>query len=120
MTEFLKPGGNARRSLLRNALGGRFIVLISTRARNASAAAAEVVVDNFTFTPTPLSVKIGTTVTSVNHDDIPHSIVCPALKVHSHPLDTDDKFAHRFEQAGTYDYICGLHPHMHGQVVVQA
>ena len=63
-------------------------------------------------------MKVGTTVTWLNHDDIPHSIVCPALKVTSHPLDTDDSFAYKFEQAGTYDYLCGLHPHMHGQVVV--
>ena len=80
----------------------------------------EIIVDNFTFSPTPLTVKAGTTVTWVNHDDIPHSIVCPALKVKSHPMDTDETFAYRFEQAGTYDYICGLHPHMHGQVVVAA
>ena len=51
---------------------------------------AEIVIDNFTFAPTPLKVKVGTTVTWVNHDDIPHSIVCPDLKVKSHPLDTDD------------------------------
>lgn len=120
MTEFLKPGGNARRSLLRGVLGASIIVLISTRPRMAAAADAEVVIDNFTFTPTPLTVKVGTTVTWVNHDDIPHSIVCPDLKLHSHPLDTDDTFSHQFAQAGTYDYICGLHPHMHGQVVVLA
>ena len=84
----------------------------------AVAADARVVIDNFTFSPTPLQVKAGTTVTWVNHDDIPHSLVCPNLQVHSHPLDTDDTFSYKFEQPGTYDYICGLHPHMHGQVVV--
>ena len=119
MTEFLQPGGNARRSQLRGVLGAGIVVLSSTRARMAAAANEEVVIDNFTFMTTPLTVKVGTTVTWVNHDDIPHSIVCPDLKVRSHPLDTDDTFAYRFEQAGSYDYICGLHPHMHGQVVVQ-
>jgi plastocyanin len=39
--------------------------------------------------------------------------------VTSHPLDTDDSFAYKFEKAGTFDYLCGLHPHMHGQVVVR-
>ena len=116
MTELLQPGGNARRSLLRGALGASIVVLISTRAH---AADAEVVIDNFTFSPTPLTVKAGTTVKWVNHDDIPHSIVVPALKVKSHPMDTNEDFSYRFEQVGTYDYLCGLHPHMHGQVVVQ-
>jgi plastocyanin len=120
MTDTKEPGGLARRSLLRRAVGAGVVVLISTRAHMAAAADAEVVIDNFTFSPTPLTVKVGTTVTWVNHDDIPHSIVCPALKMKSHPLDTDEDFSYRFEQAGTYDYLCGLHPHMHGQVVVQA
>ena len=118
MNEMLEPGGFARRLLLRRALGAGIVVAIGSRM--AAAADAQIVIDNFTFSPTPLTVKVGTTVTWVNHDDIPHSIVCPDLKVKSHPLDTDDSFAYTFEQTGTYDYLCGLHPHMHGQVVVQA
>ena len=118
MNETLEPGGIARRLLLRRALGAGIVVVIGSRM--AVAADAQIVIDNFTFSPTPLTVKAGTTVTWVNHDDIPHSIVCPALKVKSHPMDTDESFAYRFDQAGTYDYICGLHPHMHGQVVVAA
>lgn len=116
MNQTLRPGTLARRLLLRRALGTGIVLVIGSRT--AVAADTQIVVDNFTFSPTPLMVATGTTVTWVNHDDIPHSIVCPDLKVKSHPLDTDDSFAYRFEQAGTYDYICGLHPHMHGQVVV--
>jgi plastocyanin len=48
------------------------------------------------------------------------SVALPRLNVKSHPMDTDEDFSFRFEQAGTYDYLCGLHPHMHGQVLVQA
>jgi len=81
---------------------------------------SKVEIDNFAFSPARITVKAGTTVTWVNHDDIPHSIVCPALKMKSHPMDTDETFAYRLEQEGTFDYICGLHPHMHGQVVVAA
>ncbi len=113
----LGPGGLARRLLLRRALGVGIVMAIGGRAE---AVDAEIIVDNFTFSPVPLMVKTGATVMWVNHDDIPHSIVCPALKMKSHPMDTDETFAYRFEQEGTYDYICGLHPHMHGQVVVAA
>ena len=118
MNETLEPGGIARRLLLRRALGTGIVVVIG--GRMAVAADVQVVIDNFTFAPTPVTVKAGTTVTWVNHDDIPHSIVCPALKVHSHALDTDDSFAYKFDQAGTYEYLCGIHPHMHGQVVVDS
>ena len=118
MNETLEPGGIARRLLLRRAFGAGVVVLIGGRAGCMAAAEAEVIIDNFTFSPTPLTVKVGSTVTWFNHDDIPHSIVCLALKLTSHPLDTDDSFAYTFEKAGTFDYLCGLHPHMHGQVVV--
>ena len=96
------------------------LALITTRTRQARADDAQVVIDNFTFAPTPLTVKPGSTVTWVNHDDIPHSIVCPTLNLHSHPMDTDETFVHRFDEVGTYDYMCGLHPHMHGRLIVQA
>jgi len=118
MYQMLEPGDIARRQLLRRALGAG--VLVAILGKVACAAEAEIVIDNFTFAPTPLKVKIGTSVSWVNHDDIPHSIVCPDLKMKSHPLDTDDSFAYKFERAGMYEYICGLHPHMHGQVVVEA
>jgi plastocyanin len=106
-----------RRTLIRSVLLAGMMIAIGSRL--ATTADAQVVIDNFTFSPTPVKVTVGTIVTWVNHDDIPHSIVCPALKVHSHALDTDDKFDYKFEQAGTYDYLCGIHPHMRGQVMVE-
>jgi plastocyanin len=118
MTVKPEPGGYARRSLLRRALGAGIVSLIGLRARNAAAEEVKVTIDNFTFSPTPVSVMVGSTVTWLNQDDTPHSIVCPTLKLKSQALDTDDSFSHRFDQVGTFDYMCGLHPHMHGQVVV--
>ena len=57
MTGILEPGGCARRSLLRRALGAGVVVLIGTVARKAAAREDEVVIDNFTFSPTPLISK---------------------------------------------------------------
>ena len=81
--------------------------------------ATEIGIDNFKFAPTPLTVPKGATVTWVNRDDIPHSIVCQALGFHSHPMDTDGSVSLRFDQPGRYEYVCGLHPFMRGQVIVQ-
>lgn len=120
MTEFSEPGGIARRLLLRRAVGVTALVLIAGRNGHAEAADAKVVIDNFSFSPTPLTVKVGTTVTWANQDDMPHSVVFPTLKLKSPPMDTDESFKHTFDQAGTFDYVCGLHPFMHGQLVVQA
>jgi plastocyanin len=37
----------------------------------------------------------------------------------SKALDTDDSYSFTFASAGTYDYFCGLHPHMQGKIVVK-
>lgn len=119
MSVLQSPGDPSRRGLLRVLIGAAVVAATAARGQQAWANGSQVTIDNFTFAPTPLRVTRGATVTWVNHDDIPHSIVCPMLNLHSHPLDTNDSFAHRFDQPGTYAYLCGLHPHMQGQVIVQ-
>lgn len=79
----------------------------------------EVTIDNFTFSPATLTVEKGTDVTWTNHDDIPHSIVLTGPNVRSKALDTDKSYTYKFEKAGTFAYICGLHPHMKGTIVVK-
>jgi len=78
-----------------------------------------ITIDNFTFTPKQLTVAVGTTVKWVNHDDIPHTIVEKKTTFRSKALDTDDSYSFTFTSAGTFDYFCGLHPHMVGQVIVK-
>jgi plastocyanin len=75
-------------------------------------------IDNFTFRPDAITVPVGTNITWQNDDDIPHSIVETTGKFHSPALDTEDKYSFTFDRAGTYEYFCGLHPHMKGKVVV--
>jgi plastocyanin len=62
---------------------------------------------------------VGTTVKFVNHDDIPHTVVDKNKGFRSKALDTDDSFSFTFANAGTYDYFCGLHPHMTGKIIVK-
>ena len=81
--------------------------------------AATVKIDNFTFGPAKLTVAKGTEVTWTNVDDIPHTVVLTAIGVRSKAIDTDKVFAYRFDKSGSFSYICGLHPQMHGQIVVQ-
>jgi plastocyanin len=81
--------------------------------------ANEITIDNFTFTPKELTVAVGTTVRWVNHDDIPHTVVEKKMTFRSKALDTDDSYSFTFTSAGTFDYFCGLHPHMVGQVIVK-
>lgn len=78
-----------------------------------------VTIDNFTFTAPELTVAVGTTVKWVNHDDIPHNVVTKAKLFRSKAMDTDDSYSFTFASAGTYDYFCGLHPHMQGKIIVK-
>jgi plastocyanin len=58
---------------------GISLVIAAAIALRLGAALAEdapsVTIDNFTFTPPEMTVKVGTTVTWTNHDDIPRDIV---------------------------------------------
>lgn len=81
---------------------------------------AKVTIGNFTFGPMALTVKPGTTVTWLNGDDIPHTIVAADKKTfRSKVLDSGESFSFTFAKAGTYTYFCSIHPQMTGKVVVR-
>jgi plastocyanin len=81
----------------------------------------EVKIDNFTFGPAALTVPVGTTVTWINKDDIPHTVVSTddSKTLKSKVLDTDEKFSFTFSKPGTFPYFCSIHPKMTGKVIVQ-
>jgi len=84
-----------------------------------STTSAEVKIDNFSFGPQTLTVPVGATVTWVNRDDIPHTVVSADGVFKSKAQDTDGKFSYTFTKAGTYSYFCSIHPKMTGQIVVK-
>jgi plastocyanin len=87
-------------------------------ADDVQAPGPTVTIDNFSFTPKEITVVVGTTVTWVNHDDVPHTVVSSERKFRSNALDTGDRFSFTFREAGTYGYFCSVHPMMTGRVVV--
>ena len=93
--------------------------VIPAQVTSAPASASVVNIDNFVFGPATITVPVGATVTWVNRDDIPHTVVAVNKAFKSKVLDTDDKFSFTFTKAGTYDYFCSIHPHMTGKVVVK-
>ena len=82
-------------------------------------AAPQVIIDNYSFSPVSLSVKAGTTVTFVNHDDDAHTVDSTQGKFKSSTLNKGDKFEFRFTEAGEYPFYCRFHPKMTGKVIVQ-
>jgi plastocyanin len=78
-----------------------------------------VTIDNFVFSPERLTVKVGTSVTWTNHDDIPHTVAAKDRGFKSRVMDTDESFTFTFSTPGEYTYFCSLHPHMTGTIVVE-
>jgi plastocyanin len=75
-------------------------------------------IKEFMYSPKDLVVAVGSKVTWVNDDQVPHTIVETNKVFHSAALDTQDNFSYTFTTPGTYQYFCTLHPQMIGKVVV--
>ncbi|MEE3067641.1 MAG: cupredoxin family copper-binding protein [Actinomycetota bacterium] len=90
----------------------------SVTAPSAPASGNQVTIDGFAFAPATLKVGVGTTVTWINRDEEPHTVAASDGSFHSPGMGTGASFTHTFSTAGTFDYVCSIHPMMHGTVVV--
>jgi plastocyanin len=89
-----------------------------TSAAAPAAGDGAVAIANFAFDPADVEVAAGTTVTWTNNDGAPHRIQASDESFGSEDLSQGDTFEHTFDAAGTFDYICGIHPTMTGTVTV--
>ena len=78
-----------------------------------------VVIKDFRFAPTSLTIRAGSPVLFVNYDEEPHSVVSDTGLFRSGALDTGEKYSFRFDKPGTYHFSCSIHPRMGGTIVVQ-
>ncbi len=78
------------------------------------------------FQPNPVNVKVGDTVSWTNNDNTIHTVIegNPATGGEveggfaSEILGPGVTFEHTFNQTGTFEYYCNLHPNMVGTVIV--
>lgn len=71
------------------------------------------------FDPANITVKAGSTVRWVNQDSVPHRIQFTDPDFSPVLLASTQSGSQRFDEAGVYDYICSIHPDMHGTVTVE-
>jgi plastocyanin len=88
--------------------------------RPSDADPTTVYIKAFMFTPVTLTVPVGTTVTWQNLDEEPHTIRSVDEQVKTGALDQNERYSFRFDQPGTYKYVCSIHPSMVGTIVVKA
>jgi nitrite reductase (NO-forming) len=78
------------------------------------------------YSPTPLSISVGTTVVWTNNDNTGHTVTegnpsgnTPPNGFDSGILAPGKTFTHNFDTAGTIQYYCTLHPTMLGELIVK-
>ena len=81
---------------------------------------SSVAIENFAFAPSSITVSEGTTITWTNNDNVDHTVTSTSgpESFDSGNMGQGETFRHTFTQAGTYDYICSIHPFMRAQVIV--
>lgn len=87
----------------------------------AAAGGAEEQVDiaDLAFSPNTVTVAAGTTVTWTNNDTLTHTVDTEDGTLDSGNLENGAEFSFTFDEAGTFDYFCEIHPTMTGSIVVE-
>ena len=98
--------------------GAQSTTTTSTAATQARPARASVDVIDNDFDPNPLRVTPGTTVSWTITGALPHTVTADGFD--SGIMSPGDVFEWTFEEVGTFDYVCALHPGMEGTVIVEA
>jgi len=111
------PSRRGKALLCFTAMLGLFAVCGASTADPAGA--TKIVVKEFMFAPTPVTIKAGSTVTWTNMDDEPHTAVSDTGLFKSGGMDTNESFSFKFDKPGTYHYTCSIHPRMVGTIIVQ-
>ena len=88
----------------------------------AQAAGHTVTMQGYAYSQASLSVDPGDTVTWVNKDQAPHDVVVTSgpQTFRSPLLNQGESWSFTFRSAGTYSYICSVHPDMRASVTVKA
>lgn len=96
-------------------LAGRFPSGAQVGARSGP---GDVAISGFSFGPAAIKVSAGQSVTWTNADDTPHQITLVGKPQRSEVMLKGQSATLKFDEPGSMDYICGLHPGMKGRIEV--
>jgi plastocyanin len=86
----------------------------------APAAATTVEIKDFLYSPDPITIAAGDSVTWTNLDAAPHTATAADRDVlQTKRLNQGESATITFDAAGTYEYFCEFHPQMSGTLIVQ-
>jgi plastocyanin len=97
-------------------LAGRFPATAVATPRSGP---LDVLISGFAFGPGTVKVAAGQAITWTNVDDTPHQVTITGPKgVRSDVMLKGQAATLKFDEAGNFAYICGLHPTMKGTIEV--
>lgn len=77
---------------------------------------------NFAFSPSTLTISVGTTVVWMNSTQAPHTVTSDDGKSFdsgtNHPVSPGTSFSFQFTKTGTFPYHCQFHPYMKATIIV--
>lgn len=81
--------------------------------------AVPVTIANLAFDPAQITIPTGATVAWTNNDSVPHTVTATYGTFDSGIFDPGATFSWTFDQPGSFDYLCQLHPQMQGAVTAE-
>ena len=92
------------------------MILAATCAAHAQSSAS-VTIQGYAYQPRSVTIDKGGTVTWTNQDSMIHDVKFSDAE--SPDLKKGGTYSRTFDKAGTFDYICEIHPTMKGTVIVK-
>lgn len=86
---------------------------------SSGGATAQVNMQGLAFDPQTMTINVGDTVNWTNRDEAPHNAVADDKSWKTSVFATGESGSVTFTTAGTFPYICTIHPNMTGTVIVQ-
>ena len=88
-------------------------------ATSSEEGAAQVGIENFTFSPAEVTAAVGETITWTNEDSAPHTATLDDGGCDTGNIAQGATAGLVFDAAGTYPYHCTIHPNMTGTITIQ-
>ena len=101
------------------AAAGLMLLAVSSGALAAASSTHTVVIADMRFSPKSLTVQRGDTIVWINKDFFPHNARAQDRSFGSPDLQPNQSWRHVAAKAGTFSYICTLHPTMKATVTVE-
>ena len=92
--------------------------VLAPRGGAHKASSTSVTIQDFFFSPGTVTVNVGDTITWHNSGQAPHNATANDGSFKTPDLNNGQSSSHTFSSAGTFSYICTIHPNMHGTVRV--